>query len=81
VLPSAKILHRSVTKLKIYLGFNKILLDTSKIKVSVMADQLKICCVDFDELAIKENVSFNPEHDVVEDCWKIKIFCQSWCFC
>jgi len=32
-----------------------------------MADQLKLCCVAFDELAIKENVSYNPEHDEVED--------------
>jgi len=43
------------------------LLDTFKIKVNPMADQLKLCCVVFDELAIKENVSYNPEHDKVED--------------
>ena len=58
-----KTLHKSATKLKIYPGFNKALLDTFKIKVNVMADQLKLCCVVFDELAIKENVSYNPEHD------------------
>jgi len=29
-----------------------------------MADQLKLCCVIFDELAIKENVSYNPEDEV-----------------
>jgi len=62
-----KTLHRSVTKLKIYSVFNKALLDTFKIKVNVMADQLKLCCVVFVELAIKENVSCNPEHDEVED--------------
>ena len=32
-----------------------------------MTDQLKVCCVVLDELAIKENVSYNPEHDEVED--------------
>jgi len=32
-----------------------------------MADQLKLCCVLLDELAIKENVSYNPEYDEVED--------------
>ena len=32
-----------------------------------MADQLKLCCVVFDELAIKDNVSYNPEYDEVED--------------
>ena len=32
-----------------------------------MADQLKLCCVVFDELAIKENVSYNTEHDEVDD--------------
>ena len=51
-----KTLQRSVTKLKIYPGFNKALLDTFKIKVTVMADQLKLCCVIFDELAIKDEV-------------------------
>ena len=61
-----KTLQGSVTKLKIYPGFNKALLDTFKIKVNVMADQLKLCCVVLDELAIKENVSYNPEHDEVE---------------
>ena len=54
-------------KFQIYPGFNKALLDTFKLKVNVMADQLKLCCVVLDELAIKENVSYNPEHDEVED--------------
>ena len=62
-----KILHRSVTKLQIFSGFSKALLDTFKLKVSVMADQLKLCCVLLDELAIKENGSNNPEYDEVED--------------
>jgi hypothetical protein len=39
-------------------------LDTFKIKDIVMADQLKSCCVIFDELVIKENVSYNPEDEV-----------------
>ena len=43
------------------------MLDTFKLKVNVMADQLKLCCVILDELAIKENVAYNPEHDEVED--------------
>ena len=55
-----------VTKLNIYPGFNKALLDTFKIKVNVMSDQTKYCCVVFEELVIKENVSFSPEHDEVE---------------
>jgi len=67
LLPSVKILHRSVTKLKIYPGFNKALLDTIKIKANVMADQMKFWCIVFNELAIKENISYNPEHDEVED--------------
>ena len=62
-----KTLHRSVTKLQIYPGLNRALLDTFKIKVNVMADQLKLCCVVFDELAIKENVSYNTEHGEVDD--------------
>jgi len=32
-----------------------------------MADQLKLSRVVFDELAIKENVSYIPEYDEVED--------------
>jgi len=32
-----------------------------------MADQLKLCCVVLDELAVKEHVSYNPELDEVED--------------
>jgi len=52
-------------KFQIYPGFNKALLDTFKLKVNVMADQLKLCCVVLDELAIKENVSCSPEHDEV----------------
>jgi len=59
-----KTLHRNVT---IYPGFNKALLDTFKLNVNVMPDQLKLCCVVFDELAINENVSYNPEHDRVAD--------------
>jgi hypothetical protein len=54
-------------KFQIYPGFNKALLDTFKLKVNVMADQLKLCCVVLDELAIKENVPYNPEHYEVED--------------
>ena len=42
-------------KLKIYPGFYKALLDT--FKINVMADQLRLGCVVFDDLAIKENVS------------------------
>jgi len=51
--------HRSVTTLQIYPGFNEALLHTFKLKVNVMANQLKLCCVVLDELAIKENVSYN----------------------
>ena len=54
----------STSTFQIFPGFNKALLDTFKIKVTVMADQLKLCCVIFDELAIKENVSYNPEDEV-----------------
>jgi len=49
-----KTLHRSLTKLEIYPGFNEALLDAFKLKVNVMADQLKLCCVVLDELAIKD---------------------------
>ena len=65
LLPSVKTLH--VTKLKIYQGFNKALWDNSKLQVNVMTDQLKVCRVVFDKLGIKENVSYNSEHDEVGD--------------
>ena len=32
-----------------------------------MENQLKLCCVLLGELAIIENVSYNPEYDEVED--------------
>jgi len=55
----------------------KLFLETFKIKVNVMAHKLKLCCVVFDELAIKENVSYNPESDEVidfRDVGKFKYF-------
>jgi len=67
LLPSVIRLHRDVTKLKMYPRFNKALLDIVKIKVNLMADQSKLCCAIFDELAIKEtNMSYNLEHDEVK---------------
>jgi len=48
-------------------GPAKHVLDTFKIKVNIMADQSKLCDIIFDELAIKENVTYNPEHDEVKD--------------
>jgi len=39
-----------------------------------MANQLKLCCVVLDELAIKENVSYNPEPDEVEKSGDTGIF-------
>jgi len=42
-----------------------------------MAGQLKLCRVVFDELAIKENVPYNPERDEAEkfgDAGKFKHF-------
>jgi len=78
-----KTTHRSVTKLKIYPGFNKALLDTFKIKVNVKVDQSKLCCIVFEELAIKLNVACNPEHDEVQDVdvGKCIVGATNWLFC
>jgi len=59
-------------KLKIYPGFNKALLDT--FKINVIADQSKLYCVVFDELSVKEHVSYNPQHDEVEDFGDVERF-------
>ena len=37
------------------------------IKLCWRLSKLKLCCILFDELAIKENVSYNLEHDDVEN--------------
>jgi len=69
-----KTLHRSVTKLQIYPSFNKALLDTFKLKVNVMTDQLKLCCVLLRELAIKENVSCMMRWKILEMLEYFNIF-------
>jgi len=56
-------------KLQIYPDFNKALLDTFKLKVNIVADQLKLCCIVLDELARKENVSLDITLSMVQ--WKI----------
>jgi hypothetical protein len=37
------------------------------IKLCRRLSKLKLCCILFDELAITENVSYNLEHDDVEN--------------
>lgn len=66
IIPSVKTLRRSVKKLKIYPGFNRNLLNTFKVKVNSMSPESKLCCIVFDEMSLKEGVSYNSERDEVE---------------
>ena len=66
LLPSKQTLSRSMQKLKIFPGFNEAILEAFKLKVQTMSEKDKLCAILFDEMSIKENVSYNFEKDEVE---------------
>ena len=65
-LPSVSTLRRAMQNVKIYPGFNKNILQALEKKVSAMPKSGKACAIVFDEMAIKEGLSYNFEEDNIE---------------
>ena len=66
VLPSIQTLRKSVRSVQVYPGLSGKFLETFQKKVESLSDQSKVCALIFDEMAIKESVSYNAEKDQVE---------------
>ena len=65
-LPSISTLRRSMQKVQIYPGFNDNILQALQKKVSSMPTSGKACAVVFDEMSMKEGLSYNKEEDNIE---------------
>lgn len=65
-LPGITTLKRTMRKVKIYPGFNGNILEALQKKVTAMPAGGEICAVVFDEMTIKEGLSYNVEEDNVE---------------
>jgi len=66
LLPSVNTLRRIMRKIRVYPGFNRIILKALQTKISSMPANSELCCVTFDEMALKEAVEYNEEKDYVE---------------
>ena len=66
LLPTVRTLRKSLQHLHIHPGFSPQLLDAFKIKVAAMSTEDKLCAVIFDEMAIKECVTYDAERDQIE---------------
>ena len=66
LLPSVSTLRRTMRKIGIYPGFNRPILKALETKISSMPAHSKLCCVIFDEMALKEIVEYNAKKDYVE---------------
>lgn len=65
-LPSEKTLHNMLKKVPIQPGLNKSVLDHLKKIAPKKNDKDKVCCLLFDEMAIKPRLILNPSNDIVE---------------
>lgn len=66
ILPSVSTLRKIMRNVQVYPGFNDHILQALKVKVSGMGENSNLCCIAFDEMSIKENVSYNQERDYIE---------------
>ena len=65
-LPSIRTLKTDMQALNITVGFNDCAIKALKEKVSTMSEKDKIVAIIFDEMSMKESVSYNIELDCVE---------------
>jgi hypothetical protein len=66
VLPSVSTLRRTVSAIDVKPGFNDNILEALKHKVQAMSPNAALCTVVFDEMSIKETLSYNPQTDDVD---------------
>ena len=65
-LPSSKTLSQTMVNLDIHPGISQHVLQVMKMECESMALGERICSIMFDEMAIRENLNYNSEHDYVE---------------
>ena len=65
-LPSIKTLGLLLRQINMSPGFNPAILDSLKMKVSHMSEKAKLCCMFYDEMAIKEYVQYNKGNDSID---------------
>ena len=66
LLPSIRTLKRDLDMIHLKSGFNTTMLDALKAKVKSMDGQQKKCALVFDEMGIKESITYNSGNDTVE---------------
>ena len=65
-LPSVSTLKRCIKNINLSTGFNNNLVTTFKEKVKKMSSYDRLCTLCFDEMSIKEFVSYNSQHDRID---------------
>ena len=65
-LPSVSTLKRCIRNINLCTGFSNNLVSTFKEKVKKMSKNDRLCMLCFDEMSIKEFVSYNSKHDSID---------------
>lgn len=65
-LPAVRTLRRAMQNIQIYPGFHESILAALKEKVGSMSEKQKLCALVFDEMSIKEHLSYNAQTDRIE---------------
>ena len=66
LLPSVNTLRKIMQKIRVYPGFNRVILKALQTKILSMPPHSELCSITFDEMALKEAVEYNKEKDEVE---------------
>ena len=64
-LPSVSIIHRWLSVVDIQPGFSKSVKEALRKKVRTMSERDRYCSVVFDEMSVKEALSYDEKHDLV----------------
>ena len=65
-LPCVSSLKRYMSRVDLQPGFHQQIIDGLKLKISDMAPSSKLCAIVFDEMAVKESLSYDVRQDCVE---------------
>lgn len=65
-LPSVSLLKQTMRNVRVYPGFSNAILNALKLKIQSMPPDAKLCSLVFDEMSIKEKVSYNIARDDVD---------------
>lgn len=66
VLPTTRSLSKWLENVDVYTGFNEPVLEMLKIKCKTMSVQERLCTIAFDEMTLKELITYNSKSDVFD---------------